>query len=255
MDITLFLKGFGFSEKEVDVYLALLNGGPQPVRKVAQAAGVNRGTTYDILKNLITQGLVSYVHKEKHQHFVAENPDVLTRVLQEKERHISNLRKELNETVPVLKSMYDRIGGKPVARFYEGKRGLRTVLTDVLEVAMMHHKSYVAYSIAELRSPLYAAYPTFTEERIKRNIHVRVIAIGEGGFLKGLDERRWLARSDTKSVSTYTIIYGGKIALMSVGDGGDPFGLIIEDSGIATTQQFIFDWIWEQVSPLNPSNL
>ena len=254
MDIKLFLMGFGFSEKKVDVYLALLKGGPQPVRKVAQAAGVNRGTTYDILKNLITQGLVSYVYKEKHQHFVAENPDVLTRVLQEKERHISDLRQELDETVPILKSMYDRIGGKPVARFYEGKRGLRTILTDVLEVAMAHNKSYVAYSTAELRSPLYAAYPTFTEERIKRNIHVRVIAIGGGGFLKGLDERQWLARSDTQQVSTYTIIYGGKIALMSMGDEGDPFGLIIEDLGIATTQQFIFDWVWKQLGPLSHVN-
>jgi len=247
MEIRVFLKEFGLSDKEIDVYLALLKGGAQSVRKIAQAAGVNRGTTYDILKNLIAQGLVSYLHREKHQYFVAEDPEVLKKTLGEKERRVRTLREGLTDAIPVLKSMFDQAGGKPVARYYEGKRGLRTILTDVLDEAGKNGKEYVAYSTAELRSPLYAAYPAFTAERVKRTIRVRVIAIGEGGYLKGLDERRWLARGDEQKVPTYTIIYGMKVALMSVGEDSEPFGMIIEDPGIAATQRFIFDWIWEQL--------
>jgi hypothetical protein len=193
--------------------------------------------------------LVSYLHREKHQYFVAEDPGVLQQVLGEKERRVSALRAGLTGTIPVLRSMFNQAGGKPVARYYEGRHGLRTILADVLEEADKNMKEYVAYSTAEFRSPLYAAYPSFTADRIKRNIRVRVIAIGEGGYLKGLDERRWLAHDDEHKVPTYTIIYGMRVALMSAGSGGDPFGMIIEDPGIAATQLFLFDWVWGKLSP------
>ena len=38
------LKKLGLGEKESKVYLACLQSGPSPVRKIAEAAGVNRGT-------------------------------------------------------------------------------------------------------------------------------------------------------------------------------------------------------------------
>ena len=67
--IDQILGKYGLSDKEVKVYLALLELGPSPVRKVAGKAGVNRGTTYDILKSLRDQGLAGYYHKDKHQYF------------------------------------------------------------------------------------------------------------------------------------------------------------------------------------------
>ncbi len=55
----VFLSELGLSAKETQVYLTLLRRGPSSVRHVAEAAQVNRGTTYDILKSLQEQGLVS----------------------------------------------------------------------------------------------------------------------------------------------------------------------------------------------------
>ncbi len=67
MDVVQILKKLGFDEKDIRLYLILLSLGPSPVRKVAQATGINRGTAYDILKQLVKQGLVVYYHKEKNQ--------------------------------------------------------------------------------------------------------------------------------------------------------------------------------------------
>ena len=245
MDIRAYLKEFGLSEKEIEVYLTLLKSGVQSVRRLAAATKINRGTTYDILKSLITQGLVSYQHREKHQYFIAEDPEKFAQVVAEKEREISSLREKLNHIVPELKSLYHRAGGKPTVRYYEGTRGLRTILTDVLE-SVYEKKEYLIYSTVEVRPFLRAAYPTFTQERVRRGIRVRVIAIGEGGQLKGLDERRWLS-SHATGAPTYTIIYGIKVALISVSDAQEPFGVIIENESIATTQKFIFEWIWNQL--------
>jgi len=142
MDIRAYLKEFGLSEKEIEVYLTLLKSGVQSVRRLAAATKINRGTTYDILKSLITQGLVSYQHREKHQYFIAEDPEKFAQVVAEKEREISSLREKLNHIVPELKSLYHRAGGKPTVRYYEGTRGLRTILTDVLE-SVYEKKEYL----------------------------------------------------------------------------------------------------------------
>ena len=62
MDITIFKK-LGLSEKEAAVYLSLLEHGASSVRNLAVLAGLNRGTTYDILKKLQELGLASFYHK------------------------------------------------------------------------------------------------------------------------------------------------------------------------------------------------
>jgi len=101
MEIRAYLKDFGLSSKEIEVYLALLNGGAQPVRKIAADTGVNRGTTYDILKSLIAQGLVSYYHKKTHQYFIAEDPEKLTDAITQKERQLTALRGKLESFIEI----------------------------------------------------------------------------------------------------------------------------------------------------------
>lgn len=251
MDLQAYLKDFGLSEKEIGVYLSLLKCGAQPVRKITADTGINRGTTYDILKSLIGQGLVSYHHKKTHQYFVAEDPEKLSEAISQKERQLSVLRGKLESFIPELKSLYHKAGGKPVVRFYEGVKGVRSALADVLDTCEVASEGYLVYSSADVRPYLHAAHPRFTEERIRRGIEVKVIAIGEGGQLKGLDARRWLSREAEVGAPTYTIIYHGKVVLIAVSESREPFGMIIEDAGIAATQRFIFEWIWRNLEIQN----
>ena len=54
------LATLGITAKETDTYLALLRLGPSSIRDVADASGINRGSTYEILKVLKEKSLVSY---------------------------------------------------------------------------------------------------------------------------------------------------------------------------------------------------
>src|SRR3989344_608458 len=105
------LKQLGFSDKEVVVYLACLRLGPSPVRRIAQEAGINRGTTHDILRAFINSGLVSYYHQEKKQYFIAEDPGKLTDVVRRREEELTALRQTLADAVPQLRSMHNTAGG------------------------------------------------------------------------------------------------------------------------------------------------
>ncbi len=237
------LEQIGLSEKQAKVYLACLKLGPAPVREIAQETGLNRGTCYDLLKGLMAWGLVSYYHKNTHKYFVAEDPQNLQEVITGQEEKLAKARQEVAKIIPELKSIYDNAGDKPVVKYYEDLSGIKTILKDLLNTLCAEkRKEYFVYSAADIRDFLYHAYPAFTRERIKNQIRVKVIAIGSGGRLCGLDERRWLSRQ--KSSPTYILIYQNKVALISVNKQKVPIGVLIEDEGLYRTHILLFEKMW-----------
>lgn len=245
MDIVQILKKLGFDERDIRVYLILLSLGPSPVRKIAQATGINRGTTYDILKHLIKDGLVVYHHKERHQHFFAEDPSRLERHLEGRLEEMRLLKDKIKLVVPELQSMYNRGGGKPVARYYEGFSGIKTVLQDVLSTMgkiKEKEKEYYAYSSANVRDILHKSFPSFSRERVKLGIRVKVIALGEGGEQHPLSERKWLTKDGASP--SYTILYGPKTAHLGVDSVSTPLGVVVDDKNITRTHQMIFEHLW-----------
>lgn len=239
------MRGLGLSDKETRVYLSLLSNGPSSVRNLSQTAEVNRGTTYDILKSLQAQGLVSYYDQEKKTYFVAEDPEKLSKLLADREGEIKSLRDQLDTVVPGLKSVAAKCDkAKPVARYFYGAKGIRSILLEVLDdVKKMSEKKYHVYSSTAISSHLYESIPDFTEQRIKEQIFVSVISLGDGGSSdEQLSERRWLIKDDT--AATYTIIFGDKTAFLSLDEDGKPHGVILDDTNLAQTQRQIFESLW-----------
>ncbi|MDP2933709.1 MAG: helix-turn-helix domain-containing protein [bacterium] len=244
------LRQFGLDEKEISVYLALIPLGPSPVRAISAKAGINRGTTYDILKSLIKQELVSYYHKygqdSKKQYFVAEPPEKIVTAIEKKIGDLSALKLSVEKSLPELESLYEKSGAKPVVKYYEGSSGVRVILQDVIgTMSVEEKKQYYVYSSADIREYLYKAYPNFNRDRIKAKISNQVIAIGRGGELVGLDERKWLLAST--SGPTYILIYGNKVAMISIAANADPVGVIIEDRALYQTQKMIFEHLWQNL--------
>lgn len=248
MEIPHILQQLGYSDKEIKVYLTLLTGGPSSVRKLAKETGINRGTVYEALKGLQAAGLVGMYQKHKKQFFLAEDPQCLSDVIERKERSVSSLKRELAEALPELRSLYVQGGAKPTVKYYEGDKGLTIILNDVLRTMSAEtDKRYRVYSSSALRDYLYREFPHFTRERITRHLHVRVIAIGAGGDDQPLAERRWLSKKE--SSPTYSIIYGGKVAFLSLGANDNPLGILIEDPAVAATERLLFDHVWDSLKP------
>lgn len=243
------MKSFGLGDKEIAVYTALIELGPSPVRALAQKSKVNRGTTYDILRSLMEQGLVSYYNTETHQHFAAESPDKLISALENKQKEIQELQQEIAANLPELKTLFEREGGRPQVRLYEGIKGVRQILEDVLtSMAGCHEKKYYVYSSVSLRDEVHEAMPDFTKKRIKLGIEVQTIALGKGGDTMGLDERRWLTTGqDVPARATYDLLYNGKVAHISLDDKGEPMGVVIENDGVYETQKMVFEFVWNQL--------
>ncbi|HLC89682.1 MAG TPA: TrmB family transcriptional regulator, partial [Patescibacteria group bacterium] len=104
---------------------------------------------------------------------------------------------------------------------------------------------YYVYSSATVKKYLYQVYPNFSKDRVAGSIKVKVISIGPGGQTVGLDERKWL--SQEAGAPTYTLIYGGKIAMIAVNSDNRPIGILIEDKNIFQTQKMIFEFTWSKL--------
>jgi sugar-specific transcriptional regulator TrmB len=246
MEIIPILKQFGLSEKEVKIYLTLLESGPSSVRNLAQKSNINRGTAYDILKTLKELSLVSYYHKATKQYFIAEDPTKLFNLLEQKLQDLTSIKDQVNQLIPYLKSLYDRAGEKPVVKYYEGHLGIKTILTDVLETAeSLSPRDYLVFSSSTIKNYLYKAFSNFTKQRVEKKIKVKVIALGHEGTTAEYAETKSLTKKE--SSPTYILIYGNKVAMISINSQSELLGIIVEDLALAATQRQLFKYIWNSI--------
>lgn len=234
----------GLNQRQVRIYRALHQLGPSSIRDVAAKAGVNRGSTYETLKSLVSMGLVSYLPKGKRRVFQAEDPDRLLTLAESKQQALAQTMEDLRrEIIPALKQSRTAFTPGNV-RFYEGDDGVELVLRDILDSASKSSdKRYSVISTKTLREHLYRPFPNFTRTRVQRGIQVRVLAVGEGGDDAELAERKWLPASAGTDAS-YIAIYPPKVAMITLAEGNYPVVVIIESSAIASTQQLLFDTLW-----------
>ncbi|TSC78755.1 MAG: transcriptional regulator TrmB [Parcubacteria group bacterium Gr01-1014_33] len=127
------LRELEFSEKEVKVYLALLEIGSAVASDIAKKAKIKRSTTYVVLDSLAERGLISVVERRGVQLYSAAPPEQLVRHLQGMARRYSVFADVAKELIPELKA--SRIATKtsvPKVHFFEGSEGIKTVYEDTL---------------------------------------------------------------------------------------------------------------------------
>ncbi len=249
MNETSLLEALGLKPAESNIYLSLLENGPDSIRGIAAQTNINRGTTYESLKVLITRGLVSFNQKGERKKYIAENPDKILELLEDKKREMAKLDREAQTVIPALQALSYHRGDEPFVRFYEDDEGIATILRDVLAtMTASKTQEYYVYSSRPIRQYLYRSFPNFTRRRIKEGIFVKVIAVGEGGDPAETSERKWLAAPSDEHVSSYTLIYGTKIAMISVAADDTPYGVIIDEPGAAAMQRLLFTQLWNKLS-------
>jgi len=234
----------GLDERAVAIYRALLSLGPSSIRTIADKAGVNRGSTYEYLKAMQQQGVVTYLPKGKRRHFSAREPEVLLQLAQERQQQLTLAMRQLkNRIIPDLYHLKPDFSAANV-QFFEGDAGIEQVLRDILNrVGSAAEPVYSVFSSKPIRRHLYRPFPTFTAQRIARGIRVRVIAIGEGGESAELSERKWI-RTEGSVDADYIAIYPPRCAIISLASDNYPTAVVIDSSEVAAAQRIIFDTLW-----------
>jgi len=246
------LKQAGFLDKEISVFLALIELGRGTVSQISRKAGINRTTGYVILDSLTNKGLASFSSKEPKQEYMAESPENLKKYLNKQIEKQKNAVNEIDKILPDLTSLYN-VGDRPRVRFYEGLEGLKQVYEDTLTAT----EEIVAYAtFDDMHKTLPNYFPSYYKRRAEKGIYARGISpatpLARERFKLGKEEARDLALVpvDKYNFSPEIDIYDNKIMIAS---WREKLGIIIESSEISDAMKKIFELAWLQAKNIEKS--
>lgn len=244
-----YLLDFGLTEKEVKLYLTLLKSGPNTIMNLARETGIKRSTTHNNIEELIKKGLVSQTNYGERRMVVAEHPEKLTFLMDQKRWDVKKLEEilpdvitKIVETVPEAKETT-----KVEVKYYEGKKGLEVIYRD-------------AFSANELRSfvnlnEVSKAFPENSEIYLDlqtKNKDLKVYEIVDNSdesiekaklFAKNSNFRFKVSNTKLEVSAIDTLIYDNKVAVISYNKTIS--GIVIESQDYYKNYKGLFDYIWE----------
>lgn len=249
-DLKSKLIEFGLSDKEANVYLAMLELGPSSVQDIAKKAGVNRATTYVMIEMLKRRGLMSSVDRGKKTFFAAESPEHLLGIVSEEMRVIEEKKKRLENLMPQFMGLFNSIEHKPKVRFFEGEEGIRACREAQIEMAQV---GQVVRTFLHYDKDIVEVAKIDQEKRIKLSsgpYHGRGLYSIDPGvemplFGKNVEMRRVpdsipSFRGELNVYQTFILIGTTKPL---------PMGVIIESEELAGLCRSLFDLAWMAAGP------
>ncbi len=239
MHIDRLLHHIGFSKNEAAVYMAALESGAASAQALAERAQLPRTTVYSILNHLVQRGVVSKTTYQGKSRFLADPPEKLLSIL-------TDLRTQLEKSLPQLEAIYNVSETKPKIFFYEGKGAIRKAFDDTLqvrpnEILMWNTDLYFDYE-------RYGLDKHYIDHRVELGMRAKRIA-GEGSIWHTRNRPR-----DTQELSETVVvprkifwpgievnIYANKVVFMNFAENNS---MIIESKAIADAMRQAYHLSW-----------
>ncbi len=236
------LKELSFSDKESDVYLAMLELGPAAVQDIAKKAGVNRSTTYVMIESLKRRGLISTYEKGKKLFFVAESPNNLKLLLQDEMADLKAKQARLDAALPRLEAIYNVRDDRPSVRFFEGEQALMQLRREIVE---SKKPVWEFYSVDEAVTQI---ANIGHEERVRGSVHVkgRALFTAKPGFdVPYFDKEGFEIRTlpyDQFAFSGDLALVGDRVYMFSMKSIG--LTIVIENEEVADIVRTLYEAAW-----------
>ncbi len=240
------LAEFGLTPKQARVYVASLQLGPASVQTIAHTAQTERTNAYDAIEALIAKRLMSATASGKRTLYIAEPPETLQTILEEKQNSLKTL-------LPELRSLYHTSEFKPRIRYYEGIEGYKAVYEDNLT-----NKEKLLFGIYSIKTSIDVLGRDYlrraVDRRVKAGIWLKVARSREteveGIYRSSQDELRevrFVPKGMIFPISTF--VYDNKVVYLS--SEKELFGMIIESKDMADAHRNYFNALWQISTPDN----
>lgn len=235
------LTGAGLTDKQAKVYLACLELGKAKTPEIAMRSGIKRTTTYGILDELVSLGLVNSAIKGKLKYFSASAPRSIIDNLEER-------KKEIQSILPGLEEIYASYNIRPLVQFFEGKEGVKKIFEDTLGC---HEKKL--YQIVKVKDFVEFVGKDYSAEYIRKRSEKNITAYSlhpKSGdtydTIYGTKSEKW--KRDVRYLppsmfyASIIMIYDHKVVMISTKK--ENFGFIIESKEFTNTLKSYFDFMW-----------
>ncbi len=246
MEINNELKKLGFTANKANVYLAALELGSAPASYIAKKSKLKRTTTYKLLEELVSEGLVEIDYGTKVKTYLAQSPNALIELFNQKKKGADSL-------LPLLLNKFSQTEHKPTIRFYSGLAGIKKAFEDALTT-----KEKILYTYSPIKNVLDHFGPTYSRHYLNKRKKLNIVrkALRQTSDKKS-DMKTWEFYASDQTVMrqvkflpagidfrTLIQIYDNKISIISFEQ--DKFAFIIENEELAIFMKSIFNLLWQQ---------
>lgn len=243
MEIQEILHKVGLTEKETEVYLAVLELGNATGYAIAKKANIKRPTAYMVLEALEQKRLIHRVLIKSKALFTAESPEVLLRDLTKK----TELAKR---GLPYLLALFNAKKEKPQIQLFQGKENIKEAIDKIpfsgMIRSMGHYQEVLAFypEIAEpfinaVRGGQVIVRDLLTDPKIDAN-NIKIY--------KDLLGYQMRMMHPPKNINSDFALFGNSVLLFSYHP--EMFALLITSEDIAGMFEAMFDQAWQTARPV-----
>ncbi|MBI2549506.1 hypothetical protein HYW21_09260 [Candidatus Woesearchaeota archaeon] len=236
---TSILKEIGLTGAEITVFLTSIELGLSSAGPLVEKSGLQNAVVHRTLHSMIEKGLMTYILEGKRRYYQTVKPEVLLTVLEEK-------KERLQKILPELKTKYHFAKKKSQATIYQGIKGVKEILYQMLDT---HAKQYTAYGGAQISDDMLGTYfwESFHKRRMKKHIHAKLVFHhslrwwGKELMKKGISKVRYTSK-DFEEL-TETVICGDRVGIIIYTE--KPFGFLLEEKAAANSYNKFFEILWK----------
>jgi sugar-specific transcriptional regulator TrmB len=237
-DLIKLLETTGFTEKEAQVYLALVELGTGNVTDISKITKLKRSIIYVILEGLMKRGYASELPNLKINTYQATDPTVIL-------SQIKNVAKNFSEMLPMIRTLGSNGKNKPKISYHD----TREAILKIWESMSFEDDIFYVYSCE--RSEQY--FPGITD-RWAKGYNKKVFPIGNRHLVPNNKNEVEIAQKflavgervrfleDLKGIGMDFSLYSNKIAITSLEE--NPFIVVIESEELAKSIRPIFEIAW-----------
>jgi sugar-specific transcriptional regulator TrmB len=228
----------GLSNKEAEVYIALLKNSPISGGNLAKLLNMDRTHTYNLLSNLINKGLATHILKNNRKLFRSTSPKNLLNQVQKKESIIKSILPELLN--------FEQIKKEPsVVRVLEGKDGLRAVIRMLFD---SKEKDICVYGgTGKSYDVLKYEMPHIAKERGIKHIRGRIITADKLGGQPFTKLKNFNIKYIEEATPSSTMIFGDIVSIQVFDEKTSV--ILIESKSVADSYKKYFEFLWKTAMP------
>lgn len=172
------LQQLGLTDGETAVYLSLLKLGSVTNSPLAKDTQLQSSTVYYCLNSLVQKGFATYILKGNRKHFSAVDPEVIPKILDEKQKQLDLQKKQTKHLISVLNQYKHQSNEQTTAEIFEGFRGFQMIFRDILKQCKRgdHYEAF-AYSQQSTDDPaVKLLFIRHNKELKRKGVKLRLLA-------------------------------------------------------------------------------
>jgi sugar-specific transcriptional regulator TrmB len=239
---TEILENLGLTGAEIKVFLSSLELGPSSAGPIVQRSELQNAVVHRALHSLIEKGLITYILEGKKKIYSTIPPKLLL-------SHLDEKREQLQSLIPELEAKQNLAPSQPKASIFQGKRGIKELLTLMLDT---DSKEYFAYGGPKIAQDLLGEHfwESFHRTRSRKKIKAQLLFHSSlklwGQFLNRKFPKYTTLKYTNKDFEeiTETIICGNRICIIVYLD--KPIGFLLASPEATNSYTKFFNILWNQ---------